>query len=190
VLWHKHLSGFGKQNSSACQLGKTWNHKAIKNDISNGKVNSVFQMHFLEDRRTRGFIYCKWRWLEISLCLPYTLINFNLLCVISYKWIKPSKGAQSKFCAAVAFTVYTQIIETDSFLYSSIQHNVWLQPECSLLVLYVVRNISLVAVWGCFWLPKPFSNFAELISAQLSENASSWINRSHSHTGTKKTTLL
>lgn len=34
---------------------------AIKSDISNGKVNSVFQMHFLEDggSGSRGLIHCK-----------------------------------------------------------------------------------------------------------------------------------
>lgn len=86
VLWHKHLSGFGEQYSGACQLEKTWNHGAIKIDISNGEVNSVFQMHFLEDSSGRGFIHCKWQWLASSLRLPYALLNFNLPSVITNRW--------------------------------------------------------------------------------------------------------
>lgn len=39
---------------------------AIKSDISNGKVNSVFQMHFLEDRGSRGFRQWKWQRLATS----------------------------------------------------------------------------------------------------------------------------
>lgn len=58
---------------------------AIKSDISNGKVNSVFQMHFLEDGGSRGFRHWKWQRLAPSLCLWNALMNFPLFPVITNK---------------------------------------------------------------------------------------------------------
>lgn len=58
---------------------------AIKSDISNGKVNSVFQMHFLEDGGSRGFRHWKWQRLAPSLCLWNALMNFTLFPVITNK---------------------------------------------------------------------------------------------------------
>lgn len=170
VLWHKHLSGFGEQYSGACQLEKTWNQGAIKIDISNGEVNSVFQMHFLEDSSGRGFIHCKWQWLASSLRLPYALLNFNLPSVITNRW--GFNGSLSDRLSRHAFAVSVEITATACFAYSSIQCNVWLQlpfPFCCVWRCV----ISVVDVWGLSFTLVYF----ELRAAQLSHKAPSWVNR-------------
>lgn len=58
---------------------------AIKSDISNGKVNSVFQMHFREDGGGRGFRHWKWQRLAPSHWLWNAFMNFTLFPVITNK---------------------------------------------------------------------------------------------------------
>lgn len=58
--------------------------------------------------------------------------------------------------------------------------------DCSFLVLCCTK----CQTGAAFDFTSPSSNFAALVSAQLSENAWSWINRIYNHTGTQKTTWL
>lgn len=64
-----------------------------------------------------------------------------------------------------------------------------MQSDCSFLVLCCTKCQTGDCV-ADFDFTSPSSNFAELVSAQLSENAWSWINRIYNHTGTQKTTWL
>lgn len=56
--------------------------------------------------------------------------------------------------------------------------------------LCLLRCFRLLVVWDCCRLHKLLSYFVVLVSAQLPENAWSWINRLYNHSGTQKTTWL
>lgn len=162
VLWHKHLSGCGKQHSRACQLGKTWNHGAIKSDISNGKVNSVFQMHFLEDRSSRGFIHCKWQWLASSLCLPYALLNFNLLSVITNKYVRGfHTGLSDRLSRLSIQCIYSRCTDHSNSLFCLFIYSM----QC--LIAAAISLLLVVVLEGFFFLH--MSSFLTLRSTRVTQ---------------------
>lgn len=134
------------ESSAVCQGKKTWNQGAIKSDISNGKVNSVFQMHFLEDESDKGFIHCKWRRLAVSLCLPNALMNSDLLSVITQVRL-PQALMERVWQRMMPGHIYSQRTDHSNSLFCLFISSVLcLIAAGSSPVLCVVRSVTLV-VW-------------------------------------------